>query len=665
MKTMRKHFFILSISIMVGFLATPFLAVPPAKAAPLLANYYLAPLPSDPSKLAELAKMNVLILSPDEFLVRQSEVATLKQDNPAIILLAYVPSQSYNTNYWPQDPIFKHLTLQNNWILRDGQGRAIYPWPTLEGLNMDSSWSEYLVSFINQYIAPLPGVDGVFFDMVGASIPGVSVNNVDLNGDGRADDPNSVNSLWLSRVQYLLSYAHYHLQTQYVVTNGDSNQLLQPYVNGRMYEDFPTPWEANGSWGGLMSTLKKNQPNNLDPNIDIFNATSGNTGNQADYQAMRFGLASSLLLDNVYSSFDYGDQNHGQLWWYDEYNTVLGTATGPAVSLSGKTSFTQGGVWRRDYANGIVLVNAGSQPAGVDLGGNYEKILGTQDPTVNNGAVVDQVTIGAHDGIILLKTFSTITNALFINGDFLRFYTGAGLRARNGFFAFESEEPGGAKIYYGDLNGNGSEEKIVVTGPKMVIYNSRGEIWYVGFPFGANYEGSITMAVGRLNDDPEDELVVAGTSTGEVQIYDYHGDLLEDSIYPLGKAYRGGFSVALRRADSALAPEILLAPLSSRSAEILVYDATLTKVQKRLYPFGSSFRGSLSIAAGDFSGTGSDDIAASANVHQVPTIHIIDSNGRLLKSFTVPSVFGNQTAVLGATIVPGSAEQELVVMTKN
>ncbi len=70
-----------------------------------------------------------------------------------------------------------------------------------------------------------------------------------------------------------------------------------------------------------------------------------------------------------------------------------------------------GGVWRRDFENGIVLVNPTSETITVsqsDVSGpllrtGIRRILGTQDPNWNNGqAVTAGITIPSGDGIILL-----------------------------------------------------------------------------------------------------------------------------------------------------------------------------------------------------------------------------------------------------------------------
>jgi hypothetical protein len=61
-------------------------------------------------------------------------------------------------------------------------------------------------------------------------------------------------------------------------------------------------------------------------------------------------------------------------------------------------------VWRRDFDNGIVLVNPkGNGPQTVSLGGSFVKIKGKQDPTTNDGQTVTTVTLKDRDGIVLLR----------------------------------------------------------------------------------------------------------------------------------------------------------------------------------------------------------------------------------------------------------------------
>jgi hypothetical protein len=60
------------------------------------------------------------------------------------------------------------------------------------------------------------------------------------------------------------------------------------------------------------------------------------------------------------------------------------------------------GIYRRDFANGSVLVNPSDGPLTVPLGATFRKILGTADPATNDGSSVTEVTVPASDAIFLI-----------------------------------------------------------------------------------------------------------------------------------------------------------------------------------------------------------------------------------------------------------------------
>jgi hypothetical protein len=59
-------------------------------------------------------------------------------------------------------------------------------------------------------------------------------------------------------------------------------------------------------------------------------------------------------------------------------------------------------LYRRDFQNGIVLVNPAARPLTVPLERAFQKILGTADPVVNDGSMVTEVTVPPSDAIFLI-----------------------------------------------------------------------------------------------------------------------------------------------------------------------------------------------------------------------------------------------------------------------
>jgi hypothetical protein len=628
-------------------------------AAPNIANYYLGPLPTDSDSLRKLEKTDLLIVSADQFITRREIISNLKKANPNLVVLAYVPTQSYNFRYWPDDLVFKNMTgISENWWLRDKAGNVISSWPGTKDLNMDHGWSEYLVKFINTSIVPLQNVDGIFFDVVNEGVSWVNHGDVVL---GNATTASEIDAEYVARMQYLLQYARDNIKVKFIVINGSSKDSYQPFVNGRMYETFPTPWELGGSWSALMTRLQKNRAMNAEPQLYIFNANSNNSGKQDDYKKVRFGLASSLLVDNVFFSYDHGDQNHGQVWWYDEYDAQLGTPSGNAVSAKGAQAFASD-VWRRDFTNGLALVNPTSQTQSVDLGGEYEKLIGTQDVAVNDGQIVDSVNLSPKDGILLYKTFQTISDVVYPNGTFLRFYTNSGKRARNGFFAYEKGLSGGAKNFSGDIDGDGEEEKILVTGTKIKIADSNGEEWYNDYPFGPKYKGELNVAVGKLSGSEQKQIVVAGSTGGYIVVYSNRGTIVKDKLYPLGKTYKEGFTVAVVKIGAS--PVVMLGTVGRGAAQVLWYDSKFSKIAGKFFPWGKTYKGSVSVAAGDFNGDAKDEIAVTG-FKKKPVIGVFTTTGKKTNEFTISGIFGNKKIVIGAVRFNGELRQQLVVMSEN
>jgi hypothetical protein len=60
-------------------------------------------------------------------------------------------------------------------------------------------------------------------------------------------------------------------------------------------------------------------------------------------------------------------------------------------------------IFRRDFENGIAIVNATPSTKTVALGGTFQRILGTQDPSHNNGRTVSSVTLAKYDAILLVR----------------------------------------------------------------------------------------------------------------------------------------------------------------------------------------------------------------------------------------------------------------------
>lgn len=613
-----------------------FMTVPqPALAAdsPLLANYYLDELHSSTSLIADLARYDLLVLTPAQLAAKPQVVRQIKQQNPDIIILAYVPSQSYNVKYWRQDPVFRHMVINDRWWLNDPSGNHTYITDDLLVIDMNDEWISYLISFINDRVATLEGVDGIFYDMVSQNISWLNQGNIDIEKNGRRTVATSADQYWLRQTQTLLRRSEQEITVPYIVTNGSSHPTLQPYQHGRMFETFPTPWEANGDWGTIMNNLARNKTTNQSPYLTILNGNTYNTGNNRNYQQVRFGLGSALLED-AYFSYDYGDQHHGDLWWYDEFSVDLGSAINSPRSLQGLSQYGAD-MWRRDFDRGTVIVNSSEQPLAADLGGEFEKLHGEQDPQVNDGRIVSDIQVAGSDGLILLKTTDVIDNVEFNNGEFIRFFQENGDRVRNGYFSFDNRYAGGIRVIRKDLNFDGKQDVLTITNNnKIEARRHDGALFLRVWPYTAGYRGTMQIAVDDIDNDKVMDIIVA-PSVGyaePIKVYSLYGTKRRGEWYPFGRSYSQGYDL-----DTIMLPSsgftrnrLAITKRDGTNPEIYIYDHKYFFQQSFEVP-AAIFGRQISVAGGDLQGDRNGDIVIGSAPGYAPYIGTYSMAGVALR----------------------------------
>ena len=92
------------------------------------------------------------------------------------------------------------------------------------------------------------------------------------------------------------------------------------------------------------------------------------------------------------------DKGYSSVTWFDEFDFKLGAAISTPPTAAWKN-----GVWRRDFEQGIALVNPTNQPVTVELEPGFRRLAGSQDSAVNDGQPVAFITLEAKDGIILRR----------------------------------------------------------------------------------------------------------------------------------------------------------------------------------------------------------------------------------------------------------------------
>ena len=138
------------------------------------------------------------------------------------------------------------------------------------------------------------------------------------------------------------------------------------------------------------------------------------------WQGARYGITAALMNNGYYFADPglYDEETPANRRWFDEFDNAgagVGYLGQPKAGSAGnpQTGAWSNGVWKREFANGVVLWNPkGNGAKTVDVSGlaspsghtGLKHINGTQDPAVNNGRAVTSVTLQDRDGVILLWT---------------------------------------------------------------------------------------------------------------------------------------------------------------------------------------------------------------------------------------------------------------------
>ncbi len=260
---------------------------------------------------------------------------------------------------------------------------------------------------VSTYVTPNPSTDGVYTDNVFYAPR--RDGDWDLNGTlDSHTNPAVQASFRAGYAQYATAFRAAAPGKYNIVNAADwvvTGVTLTEYVgqfHGGLIEHFigrPYSVESYLGWQALMTGYRKVMATLAAPKL----AVCSQDGSIADYQAMRYGLASCSMDDGYYdfsndARIDYGTP------WFDEFDVKLGAAASGA-----QTTAWQAGVYRRDFEKGIVLVNPkGNGPRTVTLESDFVKIKGSQDPVVNNGQTVRTVTLKDRDGLFLLRSAAVV-----------------------------------------------------------------------------------------------------------------------------------------------------------------------------------------------------------------------------------------------------------------
>jgi hypothetical protein len=642
---------------------------------PRLANYFLRWEITD-TEAKELAKWDLLILDMEVQENSRRELEKIRALNPEIIILAYITSQEIldNVDNYRQAYLRQKLNegLSDGWWLRDKDGHKVSNWPYTSMFNLSNGakpnssgqlFNEYLPEFVNGELKASGLWDGVFYDNTWGDVAWVKASSLDLNNDGQAETIAEADRMWAAGFYKMLAYTRELVGPDFIIVgNGRVYDGYQGLLNGMMLESFPSAWENNGTWAGSMTTYLKLPQLNAKPSLPIINIYDKN---QTNYRHVRFGLASTLL-GNGYFSYDYDVTNHGQTWWYDEYDAALGPAlSAPYNLLNSENTTLQPGLWRRDFKNGTALVNSTKKKQTyVFRNEELEKISGSQDGKINNGQKINYISLEPEDGIILKRTAITIDNSSFNNGYFYRTFNQAGKQQNNGFFAYTAAYPGGAAVTLAldEVSSNTTSHLSAKQGWVTLYQDGRAVASFA--PYTKNFKRDLSVAT-EIEDGYFKKIVTgAGVGGGpQVGIFLPNGRV-EYSWFAYDKSLRNGVNVALADLDDDGELEVITGPGIGQEPLVKIF-TTSGQLRHSFLAYPKNFKGGVEVAAGDINGDGLAEIITAPASGGGPQVMIFNQSGKRLDSWFAYSSDMRGGYKLSLSDVNSDGALEILVGIKN
>lgn len=310
------------------------------------AAYWTSPI-MQKSDLNNLAKHDIVIADLENLFNNRESLLELKKLNPNLKLFCYSnPMEIFLTKYqdrlWQNKVIDEIVTNRQDWLLRtinNGKESFAKFWPGMTMLNLSSTcpnvwfqnYSSWMANKLCSEILSDTIWDGYFQDNCTANISWVHANKIDkidIDGNGKAENNLFIDKKWKEGIDKYLSIIN-KTGLPIIANKGDLNFIN--YTSGKFFEKFPNDYLGNklaGGWYQCMSNAKRTGK------FTIF---------QVSKNDLMFGLASSLLLDNVYIAIDQDDTSY-----FNELNIDLGRPLGKMKSIN--SSFI------RKYEKGIVIV---------------------------------------------------------------------------------------------------------------------------------------------------------------------------------------------------------------------------------------------------------------------------------------------------------------------
>ncbi|MFN4260117.1 MAG: choice-of-anchor Q domain-containing protein, partial [Gemmataceae bacterium] len=336
------------------------------------------------------------------------------------------------------------------------------------------------------------------------------------------------------------------------------------------------------------------------------------------------------------------------------YNRLSGTVTVQNSTLSGNFAFNGGGIWMADGATIVnldsTIVAGNTAGVGPDVhraGGTLNVRHSLIQTTVSggiNGTNSNNLPVGTDPllGPLQNNGGPTFTHALLPGSPAID----AGFNYAGS--SFDQRGPGFPRTVNGttDIGAFESQSLFAVGagpggGPHVRVYNADGSLRFSFFAFAPAFTGGVRVAVGDVNGDGTQDIIVGAGPGGGPHVRVFSGvDLTElASFFAFAPGFTGGVFVAAGNLNGDNFMEVIVGAGAGggphvRSFQISGGVATvLPGPLGNFFAYAPSFTGGVHVAAGNFDGIGNDEIITGAGAGGGPHVKAFRADGAVIASF--------------------------------
>ncbi len=213
------------------------------------------------------------------------------------------------------------------------------------------------------------------------------------------------------------------------------------------------------------------------------------------------------------------------------------------------------------------------------------------------------------------------------------------------FDAYAPKFYGGVTAAIGDIDGDGVLDIVTVPqsqgGPHVRIFDLYGHLKGQFMAYATSFKGGLNLALGDLNGDAKDDIVVAPASSGppEVRMFDSSGTLIGNFL-AYAPTFNGGVTLAVGDLNADHSNEIITAPASAGGPHVRIFSPD-GSVKEQFMAYDPTFRGGLTVAIGDVDADGINEIILAPITNANIQVKITDIQGSEKNRFLLYSRIGS------------------------